>query len=172
VETDMVPLKTGGVLFYPVTQPMAARFRDVTAREMAAREAKVSFSALLNAARRYQAAGLPLPALSPWQAQRLNLLSLPAWNTAPLPVDPHRWRNLWLGPWGDSMIGIGIAGDYDNLQPLIDEYEAQATDIFFPFPKRLAEGRKRGIGQLLITFTPEGLQRAASKISGTGARQG
>jgi hypothetical protein len=167
-ETDMVPLKTGGVLFYPVTQAMAARFRDVTAREMAAREAEISFSALLNAARRYQAAGFPLPALSPWQAQRLNLLSLPAENTAPLPVDPHRWRNLWLGPWSDSMVGIGIAGDYDSLQPLVDEYEAQATDIFFPFPKRLAEGRKRGTGQLLFTFTPDGLRRAASKIIGTG----
>jgi hypothetical protein len=170
-ETDMVPLKTGGVLFYPVTQPMIARFRNITAHEMAEREAKVSFSALLNAARRYQAAGLPLPALSPWQAQRLNLLVLPGKDPAPIPADSHWWRNLWMGPWGESMVGIGIVGDYENLQPLVAEYGAYATDIFFPFPKRLTEGRKWSKGQLLITFTPEGLQRAAGKIIGAGARQ-
>jgi hypothetical protein len=169
-EAGMVPLKTGGVLFYPVTQPIAARFRDVTAHEMAEREAKVSFSALLNAARRYQAADLPLSALSPWQAQRLNLLVLPGKDPALIPANSHWWRNLWLGPWGDSMIGIGIAGDYESLRPLVDEYGEYATDIFFPFPKKLAEGRKWGEGQLLITFTPEELQRAASKVIGAAAR--
>jgi hypothetical protein len=171
-EAGMVPLKTGGVLFYQVTQPMVVQFRNVTAREMAEREARVSFLALLNAARRYQAAGFPLPALSPWQAQRLNLLALPEKDSAPVPADSHWWRNLWLGPWGESMVGIGIAGDYENLQPLVDEYGVYATDIFFPFPKRLADGRKRGKGQLMITFTPEGLRRAASKMAGTSPQTG
>jgi hypothetical protein len=161
-EAGMVPLKTGGLLFYPVMQPMVAQFRNVTAREMAEREARVSFSALLNAAQRYMIAGLPLPALSPWQAQRLNLLALPEKDSAPVPADPHRWRNLWLGPWGESMVGVGIAGDYENLRPLVDKYGIYATDVFFPFPKRLAEGRNYGKGQLLLTFTPEGLRRAAS----------
>jgi len=165
-ETGLVPLKTGGVLFYRVTPPIVAQFQGATAREMAQREASVSFCALLNAARRYLAAGFPLPTLSPWQAQRLSLLALPP-SAAPLPADLRQWHNLWLGPWGESMVGIGIAGDYVSLQPLIDEYSADATDIFFPFPQRLGAGRKWGNGQLLIIFTPEGLQRAASKATGT-----
>jgi hypothetical protein len=165
----LVPLKTGGVLFYKVT-PLVAKFRGVTAREMAQREARVSFSAFLNAARRYLAAGFPLQALSPWQAQRLNLLALPADKTAP--ADLHWWRNLWLGPWGESRVGIGIAGDYASLQSLVDEYGADATDIFFPYPQKLAKGRNGGIGQLLIIFTPEGLQRAASKTIGAGLESG
>ncbi len=165
-EAGLVPLKTGGVLFYRVTPPIVAQFQGATAREMAQREASVSFFALLNAARQYLAAGFPLPTLSPWQAQRLSLLALPP-SAAPLPADLRQWHNLWLGPWGESMVGIGIAGDYVSLQPLVDEYGADATDIFFPFPQRLGAGRKWGNGQLLIIFTPEGLQRAASKAAGT-----
>ena len=165
-EAGLVPLKTGGVLFYRVTPPIVAQFQGATAREMAQREASVSFSALLSAARQYLAAGLPLPTLSPWQAQRLSLLALPP-SAAPVPSDLRLWHNLWLGPWGESMVGIGIVGDYVSLQPLIDEYGADATDIFFPFPQRLGAGRKWGNGQLLIIFTPEGLQRAASKAAGT-----
>jgi len=73
------------------------------------------------------------------------------------------------------MVGVGIAGNYASLQPLVDEYGADATDIFFPYPKKLAKGRKWGNGQvviLLFTFTPEGLRRAASKTIGTGAEPG
>jgi hypothetical protein len=171
-KAGMVPFKTGGVLFYPVKLPQVVQLRGATVREMAVREARISFSALLNAARGYLAAGFPLSTLSPWRAQRLNLLALPAGEPAPLPADPHWWRNLWLGPWGESMIGIGIAGDYDSLQPLVNEYSADATDIFFPFPQRLRQGRKWGNGQLLITFTPEGLRRAASRTIGAGAGSG
>jgi hypothetical protein len=42
------------------------------------------------------------------------------------------------------MVGIGIAGDYVNLQPLVDEYRREAAEIFFPFPSLLGEGRKSG----------------------------
>jgi hypothetical protein len=171
-EAGLVPLQTGGVLFYPVTEPMVARFRGTTAHEMAKREASVSFCDLLNAARQYLAAGFPLPALSPWHAQRLNFLTLPEEKLARPPTDPHWWRNLWLGPWDQSLVGIGIEGDYVSLEPLIEEYGADATDIYFPFPSKMAAGQKEGEGQLLITFTADGLRRAASQISGTGAAAG
>jgi hypothetical protein len=174
-EAGLVSVKTGGLLFYQVTPRLVAQFRGTTAREMAEREARVSFTILLNAARRYLAAGFPLPMLSPWQAQRLNLLTLPAEPPPSLSADPRWWRNLWLGPWGKSLVSVGIAGNYDNLQPLVDEYGADATDIFFPYPKKPAKGRKWGNRQvvmLLITFTPEGLRRAASKTIGTGAEPG
>ena len=66
------------------------------------------------------------------------------------------------------MVGIGIEGDYEDLQPLVDEYGADATEIFFPFPRRLAPGAARGTGQLLIVFTPAGLGRVTSKKNGPG----
>ncbi|MBV8055813.1 MAG: hypothetical protein JO071_11290 [Deltaproteobacteria bacterium] len=171
-EAGLVPLKTGGLLFYQVPPPLVAQFRGATAREMAEKEARVSFAALLNAARRYLAAGFPLPMLSLWQAQRLKLLTLPAETPASFPADPHWWRNLWLGPRDESMVGIGITGDYGSLQPLVDDYGADATDIYFPYPKKLAKGLKSGNGQLLLTFTPEGLRRAANKTIGTDTGPG
>ncbi|MBV8357173.1 MAG: hypothetical protein JO189_04445 [Deltaproteobacteria bacterium] len=171
-EAGMVPLETGGLLFYQVTPPVVAQFRGATAHEMAKKEARVSFIALLDAASRFLAAGHPLSMLNPWQAQRLNLLTLPAETSTSSSADPHWWRNLWLGPWGESMVGIGIVGDYGSLQPLVNEYSADATNIFFPYPKKLAKGLKQGNGQLLITFTPEGLRRAASKTIATGAGPG
>ena len=169
-EAGLAPLQTGGVLFYEVTAPIVAKFRDATARQMEEREASLSFSALLNAANRYLAAGFPIATIGPWKAQRLKLLALPA-DPGALPADLHWWRNLWLGPWHKSMVGIGIGGDYKILRPLVDEYGADASDIFFPFPKRLESRPEQGWGQLLITFTPEELQRAASKTMGTGQAQ-
>jgi hypothetical protein len=171
-EAGLVPLQTGGVLFYEVPPALVAQFRGATAREMVQKEAKASFSTLLNAARRYVSEGFPLPMLNPWQAQRLNLLTLPANKPAPRPADLNWWRNLWLGPYGESMVGIGIVGDYDDLKPLVDEYRADATNIFFPYPKKLVDGPKQGSGQLLITFTPEKLQRAARKTTGPGSDSG
>jgi hypothetical protein len=164
-EAGLVPRNTGEVLFYPVTAPLNTRFRGATARTMAQREAQVSFSTLVDAADCYLAARLPLAALNPWRAKRLNLIVLPGEEPAQLPADPHWWRNLWLGPWGESMVGIGIEGDYDNLQPLVEEYRADATDVFFPFPHRLVPEGERREGQLLITFTADGLRRVASKTN-------
>lgn len=46
-EAGMVPLKTGGVLFYQVTRPLAARFRSATLRKMTERETSISSSSQL-----------------------------------------------------------------------------------------------------------------------------
>jgi hypothetical protein len=43
-KAGMVPLNTGGVLFYQATWPLAARFRGVAIRWTAEREARVSSS--------------------------------------------------------------------------------------------------------------------------------
>jgi hypothetical protein len=167
-EAGMVPLKIRGVLFYPVRPRMVAQFCGATALEMAGREARLWFSALLSAASRYLAAGFPLAALNPWQAQRLNFLALPVDQRATVSADLHWWRNLWLGPWSRSNVAIGIVGNYDSLKPLVDAYGGDASEVFFPFPERLEQGRKAGDGQLLMTFTPEGLRRAANKQIETG----
>jgi len=62
---------------------VCARIRGATAHEMAEKEAMASFSAPLNAAHLYLAAGFPLQALNPRQRQRLHLLDLPPSSTAP-----------------------------------------------------------------------------------------
>jgi hypothetical protein len=165
-EAHLAPRATGGVLFYEVTPAMVDQFRDATGRAMAKKEAELSFAVLLNAANEYLAAGFPLQTLDPWEAHRLRLLALPA-DPGPIPTDSHWWRNLWLGPSHKSMVGIGIEGDYDTLRPLVDKYGEYGTDVFFPFPEKLRTAQKEGLGQLLITFTPGELQRAANKAIAT-----
>jgi hypothetical protein len=80
------------------------------------------------------------------------------------------WQNLWLGLWGDSMVGVGIVGDYEDLRPLVQHYRPDAADIFFPFPAKLADSPKQGVGQLLIVFTRQGIRRAAGEAQGADER--
>ena len=161
----MTPLAVGDVFFYRVPSTVLASFRTRTAHEMAARETTFAFAALISAANRYLAEGFPPMKLDPWEAQRLNLLELPQSSPQSPPAARNWWQNLWLGPWGDSRVGIGIVSDYQTLLPLVNKYGPDADDIFFPYPSRLAAGPKSGTGQLLIVFTPQGLQRAATRMA-------
>jgi hypothetical protein len=173
-ESGLSPLEIGGVLFYKVPPKVLSSFRYATAHEIAhkiAREqAARSFSALIIAAGQYLAAGRPLAKLNPWEAQRLKLLALPQTDVRPVSAALQWWRNLWLGPWGDSMVGVGIVGDYEDLRPLVQHYEPDAADIFFPFPAKLTDSPKQGVGQLLIVFTRQGIRRAASEAQGADER--
>jgi hypothetical protein len=169
-ETGMTAVNTGGVLFYKVPVRVLLLFRSATVQQMAQKEALASFDALVTAASRYLDGGYPLAKLTPGEAQRLNFLALPDGEN-PSGRDSRSWQNLWLGTLGSGLVGIGIVGNYQDLKFLINDYGPEAANIFFPFPKRLAKQPKRsklGDGQLLITFTPEGLQRAARTADTTG----
>ena len=129
--------------------------------------AKVAFASLIRAANRYVAEGLPLVKLDPWEAQHLHLLDLPGCERSGPSQDRHWWKNLWLGAWSESLVAAGIVGDYQDLAPLVDIYQSDTADVFFPYPSRLVEGCKTGTGQLLIVFTVEGLRTAAMKTGNT-----
>jgi hypothetical protein len=68
---------------------------------------------------------------------------------------------MWLGSWG-GRVGVGIVGNYRDLEFLVQRYAPEATDVLFPYPNKLNPGRTAGCGQLLMTFTREGLRRAAN----------
>jgi hypothetical protein len=162
-EVGMTAVATGGVLFYMVPTSVLVSFRSATAHQMAEKHAAASFAAMVTAASRYVDGGFPLAKLTPGEAQRLKLLTLPG-GQGPPAADPNWWQNLWLGSWS-HLICVGIVGNYQDLEFLIRDYGTEATDIFFPFPKRLTRRRKWGNGQLLLTFTPRGLMRAVQKAN-------
>ena len=153
------PREIGGILFYKVPTRVLSSFRNATAHEMAREQAARSFSALIIAANLYLAAGRPLAKLNPWEAQLSKLLDLSQADVRPVSADMQWWENLWLGPWGGSGVGVGIVGDYEDLEPLVRCYGPNAAEIFFPFPAKLADGPKQGTGQLLFTFTPQALKQ-------------
>jgi hypothetical protein len=160
-EAGMTAVADGGVLFYRVPTLVLLSFDKVTVQQMAQKQTAISFAALVTAASRYVDGGYPLARLAPGEAQRLKLLTLPDSPTSP-GDDSNGWQNLWLGSRG-TLIGVGIIGRYQDLDFLIHDYGPYAVDIFFPFSKRLAKGGGNGNGLLLMTFTPQGLRRAANK---------
>lgn len=49
-----------------------------------------------------------------------------------------------------------------KLRTIVDTYRSEATEISFPFPEKLDKPSDDTTGQLLMTFTKEGLDRARS----------
>jgi hypothetical protein len=164
-EAGMSGVSAGGVLFYRVPAHLLVSFRDTTVHEMAEKQAAYLFAALVVAASKYVERGFPLQKLAPGELKRLKLL-----NFADLSPtgDSRWWQNLWLGSSG-GMVGVGIIGNYQDLKLLINNYGPDAARIFFPYPKKLSQRRKVRDGHLLITFTLDGLKRAAQKANSSGA---
>jgi len=169
-DAGMNPIEVGGVLLYKVPATVLTSFATATAHQMAEREAAISFAALITTAHRYLARGFPLAKLDPWYAQRLRLLDLPRGYTGGPSGDPRWWHNLWLGEWANS-IGVGIYGDYQDLEFLVEKYGPHAVSIFFPYPARLSDGSRKGAGTLFLVFTPQGLQAAAEEAGGEQDRR-
>jgi hypothetical protein len=162
-QTGMTAVAVGGVFLYSVPPYVRVAFQSATAHQMAEKQAAVSFSALVVAADSYVDRGFPLDKLAPGEVQRLKLLNLPD-DKVPVGAGSRWWQNLWLGSSG-GVVAVGIVGNYQDLKFLVHDYGPDADSIFFPFPKRLSRRHRPKVddGQLLITFTPEGLKRAARR---------
>jgi hypothetical protein len=158
--TGMKPISTGGILLYMVPPAVLSSFRTATPHEMAQKQAAASFSAMVRAANEYLSRGYPLQKLSPWRARELNLLDLPSEQIPHNAADPW-WSNLWLGEWKESLVGIGIVGNFQDLAPIVQAYGPYAVDVFFPFPARMRGKSTSANGQLLLIFTPQALKHAA-----------
>jgi hypothetical protein len=130
---DPAPRAVGGVWLYRANAAALDQYRDVSALAIERRDADARFAAELAAARDYLAAGYRPAALTPLRAQQLGLLP-PNWVTDP---DVRTGNGLYLGPWRDDRVAVGIVGSYDALQPLIARYQGRAVNVYFPFPKEL-----------------------------------
>ena len=161
---NMNPTEVEDVTIYRVPPEFSAKYFAMSAHEAATSAALGGFAALVAAADRYwNAGGLPLSELTPWEAERLGLLDLPATSAKPIPNAPQWWGNLWLGSLRDSTVAIGVTGVYSDLESVVAKYGALANEIQFPYPDRLDPGMSSDqAGQLLMTFDRKGLIRAAS----------
>jgi hypothetical protein len=58
---------------------------------------------------------------------------------------------------------VGIEGWYDALKPIIRNYGADATEIYFPYPVLLSPtSMPRESAMMVMTFDRAGLARAAA----------
>ncbi len=164
---DRHPVITGGVTIYRVSPAALAPYRKLTALEMESRATRERLDSLIVAADRYLAAGRELSALSPTVVERLGLI-------------PNGWvryntvlafNALWIGPWKNDGVSIGITSSYAALKPLIEKYRDDTTRIYFPFPTELRSGAKVPAGSYvcMMMFDRAGLARAAVKAVATTA---
>jgi hypothetical protein len=162
----LAPISVGGVLLYRVPSSILRSFASADAKQMARRAAEVSFGLLIKAAAIYLNHGFALARLTPREVEQSGFLHLPADTDGSFGASSVRtnwWRNLWLGAWDGSMVGVGIMGNYETLEPLIREYTKCATEVFFPFPSRFTGKHDRKRGQLLMVFPLDGIQRCSNQ---------
>jgi hypothetical protein len=141
---------------------------------MQQRYTRARFEVLLGAAERYLAGGGDLATLD---AHKLQVLSAaPRWFGGPAfpTLNPHKMFQVqWaLGQWHPGRVAIGVEGSYEAIQPLIAQYGADSTAIYFPFPRKLAEpspsepSGDTGVPALMVMeFTSEGLAKAARRVA-------
>jgi hypothetical protein len=157
-QLDRSPTRSGGVVVYSAPADELARSRAVSALEMERRSNLARFSALLLAARSYLAQNGDLARLAPMRAQQLGLLP-PRWVAD---ADVRTKNGLYLGPWHKDEVALGVVGSYEGLQPVIEKYRAAASQVFFPYPKKLVEPPRGNtfMRLLVMVFDRNGLVRA------------
>ena len=165
----LTPMAIDGVLLYRVPPEILSSFTNITPHEMAEREALISATTLINGAHRYLDNGYPLSKLTPWRAQQEKMLDLPELIDVEN-ADNNWWQNLWLGPLGQSEIGIGILGRYDDLRAVVEKYGPYAKEVRPPYLNWPGHPPRDESGPLLMIFDREQLARAAT-TTGKESRQ-
>jgi hypothetical protein len=179
------PIEAGGMTIYRVPPAELAPWRNATALAMETRLSRVRFATLVLATERYLRDRHPLATLTPAEAYKLALMPTdwivvpkraePPWDDGGMnlprhPDDPHQFGDLWLGSDEQNRIEIGVAGWYPALRAVLNEYRADAIG-FVPSdldqPAHREENDLRG--WLVMTFTTEGLARAASRAQDDGS---
>jgi hypothetical protein len=182
---DAAPVEAGGMTIYRVPLAELAPWRNATALAMETRLDRARFAALVLAAENYLRDGRPPAALTSAEAYKLRLMPAgwtvvpkkiePPWDHGGMnlprhPDDPHRFVDLWLGSDEQGRIEIGVAGWYPALRAVLSEYRADAIGFVPRDLDQPAHGGEDDLrGWLVMTFSAEGLARAASRARDNGS---
>ena len=153
----------GDVIVFPIATDKIAKYRGLTPIELERRYDRDRFNRLIVAADRYLSSGGDPRLLTPARVAKLKLIPT-SWA---LDDDIYPRDGLILGPWKDNQLQLGVVGSYDALKSLIDDYRADAAEVYFPFPRPLT-GPPKGnsfMRKLVMVFDGPGLARAARRAS-------
>jgi hypothetical protein len=137
------------------------RLRGASALEMECQLDDARFAALLDATDRYLAAGQPAAALTPFHAQELGLLP-PGWVRND--EGAYSSEGLWLAPWKNGRISVGVRASYACVQGLVARFGAGASETYFPYPRPLESTPAGDLFQrkFVMVFTREAIAHAAT----------
>lgn len=153
------PVEVDGVLLYRIAPTELAPYKNTHALDWQIAFNRARFEQLLVAAERYLTSGRNLASLTPFRAETLGFL--PAnWSLGQGVYDRN---GLWLGPWRDGNVSVGVVGSYSAVKPIIDAYAPLALGVYFPYPQRLVGPPKGNLfmRKLVMVFDRRGLARAA-----------
>jgi hypothetical protein len=164
---DDHPITTGGVTIYRARADALAPYRQFTPLEMEQRADRERFDTLVLAADRYLAAGHDLAALNGTEVTRLGLIPF-GWARYDTVL---AFNAVWIGPWKDDSVSIGITGSYPALEPLIEKYRGDTSKIYFPFPAELTHRTiiPEGSNVMMMVFDRAGLAQASAKAAKSAA---
>ena len=143
------------------------------------------FAALVLAAENYLHGGHPPAALTPAEVYKLGLMPAgwivvpkktePPWDEGGMnlprhPSDPHQLDDLWLAVDEQGRIEVGVTGWYPALRAVLSEYRADAIGFVPRDLEQPARGGEEDLrGRLVMTFSADGLARAALRAHGETA---
>jgi hypothetical protein len=143
------------------------------------------FAALVLAAENYMLGGHPPTALNPAEVYKLGLMptgwvvvqkkSEPPWDEGGMnlprhPSDQHQLDDLWLAVDEQGCIEVGVTGWYPALRAVLSEYRTDAIGFVPRDLDQPARGPEDDLrGRLVMTFSADGLARAASRARGETA---
>jgi hypothetical protein len=182
---DAVPAKVGGISLYSLTEP-AQDTDESSLLNMRCRFDAQRIVTLAMSANKYLSDGGSLESLSMLKLEELGLIPHDALIGPPpqvilrdvadsaqseprtpygpnLITDPHLAYGVWLGQTSDGRVGVAEQAWYPAIVPLLEKLRNVASEIYFPYPNKLAATAlppEEQDGWLLVTFTREQLARA------------
>jgi len=128
---EVTPSKEQGVWLYKIPPGAFSAYRNLSSAGIESRAVALRFDTILEAAGDYLSAGRDPAMLSPAELKRLDLLP----HDWLIDTAPHTFAD-WRISGTKSLIAIAIVGSYEGVKPLIDRYQATASEILFPAPTR------------------------------------
>jgi hypothetical protein len=182
---DAAPIDAGGMTIYRATPAELAPWRSANALAMETRIDRTRFAALVLAAENYLHGGHPPAALTPAEVYKLGLMPAgwivvpkktePPWDEGGINLprhrsDPHQLDDLWLAVDEQGRIEVGVTGWYPALRAVLSEYRADAIGFVPRDLEQPARGGEEDLrGRLVMTFSADGLARAALRAHGETA---
>ena len=182
---DAAPIDAGGMTIYRAAPAELAPWRSANALAMETRIDRTRFAALVLAAVNYLHGGHPPAALTPAEVYKLGLMPAgwivvpkktePPWDEGGInlprhPSDPHQLDDLWLAVDEQGRIEVGVTGWYPALRAVLGEYRADAIGFVPRDLEQPARGGEEDLrGRLVMTFSADGLARAALRAHGETA---
>jgi hypothetical protein len=150
-------IKAGGVTLYEVPNIILQSYKHITLSQLNQKISLLTFNRLYNLSMKFLKNNQRLSNLFPQYLEFHGYLSKSFGYQTGSAINWTK-NGGWIGRWGcpdgkGECFGVGIVGNINNLKPIIQKYQSQAKQIFFPYPKVYnANKSSKGSGQLLMIF--------------------